>query len=172
MGFIEGIKMSEKSEHDVDALLRKNAELLGQVKILKSKLAEAQGAHEAALQVASDAQATMRKVTLEKPLEAALSPCFVAPWRVVRPLLDEFFVVEDGGADGVQIQTRVDDGEGEELALDAMLRHIQTIPDLAAMLRPASGGGASGASGGRGGVVPKSDKTEPREKVASPFGLR
>ncbi|TQM93555.1 hypothetical protein [Roseinatronobacter monicus] len=160
--------MTEKpEEYDVEGLLRKNAELLNEVKELKAKLADAQGAEAAALQAVSDAQATVRKVTLETPLEGALGGCFVAPWRVVRPLLDEHFTF-DMGADGVsEIKTL----SGEVVALDGLMQHVQTIPDLAAMLRPPSGGGASGGNNA-GRVVRSEEKPEPKPKVASPFGIR
>lgn len=157
--------MSEEPKHDIDGLLRKNAELLGEVKELKAKLAEAEGATQAALQAASDAQAAMRKVALEKPLEGVLGGAFVAPWRVVRPLLDEHFTINMGADDLAEIKTL----SGEVVALDAMMQHVQTIPDLAAMLKPPSGGGASG-SGGRSFEIDR--KPEPKPKVASPFGIR
>lgn len=86
---------------------------------------------------------------------------------MVRPLLDEYFTFDAGADEGARIKTRVEDGAGEVVAFDALLRHVQTIPDLAAMLRPPSGGGASG-----GRAIEMQDKAKPREKVASPFGLR
>lgn len=150
--------------HDVDGLLRKNAELLGEVKELKAKLQEAEGAREAALQAASEARGAMRRVALERPLEGVLGRAFVAPWRVVRPLLDEHFAFDMGADDVAEIKA----ASGEAVALDDLLQHVQAIPDLAAMLKPPSGGGASG--GGRSIAV--QDKPKSREKVASPFGLR
>lgn len=156
--------MTDQVTHDVDGLLRKNAELLAEVKALKAKITEADSARETALQAASDAQATMRKVALERPLEAALGGAFVAPWRVVRPLVEEHFSFGMGADDVAEIKTQ----SGEAVALADLMGHVQTIPDLAAMLRPASGGGASG---GRSGTEAQ-DKAKPPEKVASPFGLR
>jgi len=163
--------MSDEQEHDVDGLLRKNAELLAEVKSLKAKVAEIEGARDEALQAASDAQDTVAKVTLEKPLEAVMGGAFVAPWRVVRPLLDEHFVFDAAADDGAQIKVRAEDGEGEAVALDAIISHVQAIPDLAAMLKPPRGGGASG--GRVGDRDPERGKaSEKTEQVASPFGLR
>jgi cell division septum initiation protein DivIVA len=158
--------MSE--EHDVDGLLRKNSELLAEVKGLKAKVAEVEGERDEALQASSDAQDAMRKVTLEKPLETVLSGAFVAPWRVVRPLLDEHFVFDATADEGAQIRVRAEDGEGEAVALDGLMQHCQTIPDLAAMLKPASGGGASGGLD----MDRATAKKDAKPKVASPFGIR
>lgn len=164
-GFSDGAKMTDGAkEHDVDGLLRKNAELLGEVKELKAKLAEAEGARDAALQAASAAQATMRGVALERPLEGALGGAFIAPWRVVRPLLDEHFTFGMGEGQIAEIKTL----SGEAVALEGIMGHIQAIPDLAVMLKPASGGGAVGSV--RNYTI--DGKAEPKPKVASPFGIR
>ena len=161
-----GQKMTDGAkEHDVEGLLRKNAELLGEVKELKTKLQEAEGAREAALQAASDARGAMRRVALERPLEGVLGRAFVAPWRVVRPLLDEHFTIDMGSGDVAEIKTL----SGELVTLDKLMQHVQTIPDLAAMLKPPSGGGASGGRGHSGEIE---RKPEPKPKVASPFGIR
>lgn len=157
--------MSEEPKHDVDGLLRKNAELLGEVKEFKAKLQEAEGAREAALQAASEARGAMRRVALERPLEGALGRSFVAPWRVVRPLMDEHFTFDMSADDVAQIKTL----SGEAVVMDDLLKHVQAIPDLAAMLKPPSGGGASGS----GGCMERAEKkSEPKPKVASPFGIR
>lgn len=156
-------------KHDTDGLLRKNAELLAEVKSLKGKLAEMEGERDAALQTSSEAQDAMRRVAVERPLETFLGGAFVAPWRIVRPMLDEHFVIGIGGGDEAEIKTRTDDGEGEAVALNALFDHVQTIPDLAAMLRPPKGGGAGGSWGDR---ISKEAQEKPRQKVASSFGLR
>lgn len=159
--------MTDEPKHDVDGLLRKNAELLAEVKEMKAKLQEAEGAKQAAQEAASEAQATMRTVALERPLEGVLGCAFVAPWRVVRPLLDEHFTIEMGEGQVAEIKTLT----GEAVALDDLMQHVQTIPDLAAMLKPPSGGGAIGA-GGRSRMESTEKKPEPKPKVASPFGIR
>lgn len=158
-------KTDDKTEHDVDGLLRKNAELLAEVKDLKGRLQEAEGATHAAQEAASQAQATMRTVALERPLEGTLGGAFVAPWRVVRPLLDEHLTIEMGEDHQAEIKT----ASGEAVALDDLKRHVQTIPDLAAMLKPAIGGGATG---GQDPDRATTSKPEPKPKVASPFGIR
>lgn len=158
-------KTDDKTEHDIDGLLRKNAELLAEVKDLKAKLQEAEGATQAAQEAASDAQATMRAVALERPLEDVLGGAFVAPWRVVRPLLDEHLTIEMGEDHKAEIKT----ASGEAVALDGLMQHLQTIPDLAAMLKPASGGGAAG---GQDMDRATTTKPEPKPRVASQFGIR
>lgn len=157
------------NEHDVDGLLRKNAELLAEVKTLKAKIADTEGERDSAKQAAGEAQDAMRRVAVEKPLEQALGGAFVAPWRVVRPLLDEHFAIGLGADDVPDIKTIVTEGDGEAVGLTELMAQVQTIPDLAAMLRPPSGGGARGGDGRDG---PATVKTEPKEKVASTFGLR
>jgi len=86
--------MSDGTNHDVDGLLRKNAELLAEVKGLKAKVAEVEGERDAATGDAAMAREVARQVSIERPLEGVLGGAFVAPWRVVRPLLDEHFQFE------------------------------------------------------------------------------
>jgi hypothetical protein len=138
--------MSE-DQNDITGLMRKNAELLAEVKALKGRLQEADSAREAALQAASDAQATMRRVALETPLEGALASRFVVPWRIIRPMLDDYFAFD---------------------TLADLPGQIATIPDLAALLHPPRGGGAPGSAGNRDFDA----KPKAPEKIASPFGLR
>ena len=154
------------NKHDIDGLLRKNGELLSEVKGLKAKLGEIEAERDTARSDADAAQAMTRSVSLERPLEAALGSAFVAPWRIVRPLLDEHFTF--GLSDDGNAVVTMGNGEGETVSLAEIGSSLSTIPELAAMLRPPKGGGATGSAGGTSGHNPEK---EPR-KVASPFGLR
>lgn len=158
--------MDQKSDHDVDGLLRKNAELLGQVKTLKARIGELEAERDAAQVSAQTATETMRRVQLDDPVQQALDKAFVAPWRVMKPLLDEHFdfALGDDGKPEIKIK-----GNGEVVTLDGIIAAMATIPDLAAALRPPSGGGARG-SGARDILPP--DGHDTRRAVASQFGLR
>lgn len=156
--------MTEENKHDVDGLLRKNAELLAEVKSLKANLAEIETERDAALADSEAANATVRQIAVETPIEDEFGQAFVAPWRVVRPLLDEHFdfAISDQGA--ISIKSK----DGEELSLETMRAELSAIPDLAAMVKPARGGGAKSAS--QGGV--HNGEAVKQKKVASPFSLR
>ena len=157
--------MSETQEHDVDGLLRKNAELLAEVKTLKSKITALEGERDTAKAEADTAQATMRKTLLDDPLERELGEAFSLPWRHMRPLVEEHFSFALGD-DGKPVATPA--AGGDPVVLAEVKGAFAAIPDLAVALRPAKGGGATG---GAGRHVPEPEKAS-REKVASPFGLR
>lgn len=157
--------MTEKQEHDVDGLLRKNAELLGEVKGLKAKVAEIEAERDGARAEAQAAQDTMRRVQLDEPLEQAVGGAFVAPWRIMRPMIEEHFEVALGEDGKPQIKAKA---SGEAVALAGLLQAMQTVPDLAAAMRPPSGGGARGSHAGD--LSERQPKAQP--KVASSFGLR
>lgn len=83
----------------------------------------------------------------------------------MRPLVEEHFDIALGEDGKPQIKAK-DSGEG--VALGEMLGAMQAVPDLATALKPPRGGGA------RGSHEPsdRDAKDRPRQKVASPFGLR
>ena len=157
--------MTEKQEHDVDGLLRKNAELLGEVKALKAKVAEIEGERDGARAEAQEARETMRRVQLDEPLEQVLGGAFVAPWRIMRPLVEEHFDAVLGEDGRPQITAKA---SGEAVAMGGMIAAMQAVPDLAAALRPPRGSGARGNNG----HDPHEPQAKPQAKVASPFGLR
>jgi hypothetical protein len=154
-----------EAKHDVDALLRKNAELLGELKAAKARLAEVEAEREAARGEAQAARDTMRRVQLDEPLEQALGGAFVAPWRIMRPLVEEHFEV---GLDGDGKPQVVAKANGEAVPIGSMFAAVMAVPDLAAAMRPARGGGARGNDG----PDPHGPQAKPQAKVASPFGLR
>jgi cell division septum initiation protein DivIVA len=157
--------MSDEQEHDVEALLRKNAELLGEVKALKAKVAELEGERDSANDDSSQAQAAMQKLLLDDPLERTFGEAFSLPWRYMRPVIEEHFTFALG--DGKPLATPV--AGGDPIDLEAAFQAVFTIPDLAAALRPARGGGAKGSHG-----LPRiePEKQDAPRKVASQFGLR
>lgn len=128
--------MDKPEQHDIDGLLRKNAELLGELKTAKARITELEAERDGARAEAEEAAAAFRRVKLDEPLEAAIGQAFVLPWRMLRPVFDEHFdaALDDEGAP--QITARA---TGEAVPMDALLREVQTIPDLAAALRPVSG---------------------------------
>lgn len=156
----------KRDEHDVDGLLRKNAELLAEVKKLKQRITDLEGERDAAEAKAEEAAQTMRRVQLDEPLEQAVGGAFVAPWRVMRPLVEEHFDVSLG-EDGKPSIVRKESGEA--VPLDGMLRAMQEIPDLAAAIRAPSGGGARG---GKGNGERLEDAPPAKRKVAPQYGLR
>jgi hypothetical protein len=159
--------MADDPKHDVDALVRKNAELLGEVKALKARVTELEGERDAANDGAAQANAAMQKMMLDDPLEREVGNLFSIPWRHIRPLVEEHFTFTLGD-DNKPVATPV--AGGDALPIDGLMSHFIAIPDLAvALIRP-RGGGASGSNGTRVYDPPKPDET-PR-KVASQFGLR
>lgn len=160
-------EQTKDTQHDTEGLMRKNAELLAEVKKLKARIADLEGERDAAQERAEAAQATMRRVQLEEPIEAALGEAFRLPWRIVKPLVEEHFAFELG-EDGKPQVTAVATGEAVEMA--GLVAEMAAIPDLAAAMRPPSGGGAKGNDGGMRDAATEA-RAKP-EKVASPFGLR
>lgn len=157
--------MAEAQVHDAEALIRKNAELLGEIKGLKAKIATLEQERDAALQSAETSGATMRKVLLDDPLERTLGQVFSLPWRHMRPLLEEHFefaLGDDGKPTG-----KAKSG-GEAMTLDEVRAAFAAIPDLAVIMRPAQGGGAKGMDRP---VEHRSEKLT-EAKVAPSFGLR
>ncbi|HDR28854.1 hypothetical protein [Rhodovulum sp.] len=157
---------NEEQGHDVHGLLRKNAELLGELKAAKAKVAELEAERDAALAKAAEAEATMRQTLLDAPVERTLGEAFSLPWRHMRPAIEEHFTFALG-EDGKPVATPTDGGE--PVPLDQVTRMCASIPDLAVALRPAQGGGAR--SSGEHVADPDAGKPRP-ESLAGPFGLR
>ncbi|WP_295047483.1 hypothetical protein [uncultured Paracoccus sp.] len=160
------VVMANDGGHDVEGLLRKNAELLGEVRSLKGRIGEIERERDEALQAAETAKDAMLRLQLEEPVEQALSGAFVAPWRVMRPLLDEHleFALTEEGRPEIKVRS-----SGEVLPQDGLMGFVATIPDLAAALKPPSGGGARSVGEDSGGVAPRKPEHRP---VARQFGLR
>jgi hypothetical protein len=158
---------SEKTEHDVDGLLRKNAELLSELKAARTRIAELEAERDSAQADAQVARDVMRRVQLEEPLEQALGQAFVAPWRIMRLLLDEHFDFALGEDGKPHITAKA---TGEAVPLTGMVAAAASIPDLAAAVRPPRGGGALGND--RGSSLANVPQQKPKPKVAQTFGLR
>jgi hypothetical protein len=160
--------MTKENEHDVEGLLRKNAELLGEVKTLKARVAELEGTTREAQTSAEASAARLRALMLDEPLERDLAASFVIPWRVTRPLLEEHFDFALGD-DGRPVVTRKNGGE--PVAFGEIFDALGTIPDLAALVRPARGAEERGHT--RIPTRRREDDNKQQEVVgASPFGLR
>jgi hypothetical protein len=156
-----------EAKHDIDGLLRKNAELLGELKAARARIAEHESERDAARADAQTARDTMRRVQLEEPLEQALAGAFTVPWRIMRLLLGEHvdFALGDDGKPSITAK-----GTGEAVPLSGMIAAMATIPDLAAALRPPRGGNALGND--RGSSLPDVSQPKAKPKVAQAFGLR
>jgi len=155
---------------NVDGLVRKNRELLGEVKTLRAKLVEMTAARDAL-------SASYGKVTLDQPLQEMLAKVSPFPPRFTRPMIEEHFsfVLGDDG----QVQVRDKTGqpvqvEGREALFTEgdMRAALAAIPEMHKIVygNQSSGGGAPGGAGRDYQSAPK--KPEPKPKVASPFGLR
>ncbi len=160
--------MTKETEHDAEGLLRKNAELLGEVKTLKARVAEMEGDTREAQAAAEASASRLRALMLDEPLERDLAPRFVIPWRVTRPLLDEHFDFALGD-DGRPVVTRKDGGV--PVPFGEIFDALNTIPDLAALVRPARGAEERGST-----RIPARRREEDNKQQevagASPFGLR
>lgn len=155
-------------EEELEAVKRKNAELLGEVKGLKAKITGLEEERDAASGRADKAEATMGKVLLEDPIERGIAPRFVVPWRVVRPLIAEHFdfALNDEGKPMATTK-----GETPEtLDLEGVLEAMQTIPDLAASMRLPQGDGGRAPRSDQTGRTPPAQQ-EPARQTAR-FGLR
>lgn len=156
-----------KTEHDVDGLLRKNAELLADIKKLKGRIAEIEGERDTAVQEAEAVRGTLHRVQLDEPIEAALADAFRLPWRIVRPLVEEHFSFELG-EDGKPVVTAKETGDA--VSLGEIMGEMASIPDLASAMRPPTGGGTRGREGGDG---MSSTAPAPKGKTVAPgLGLR
>jgi hypothetical protein len=156
-----------ETKHYIDGLLRKNAELLGELKAAKARIAELEAERDSARADAQTARETMRRVQLEEPLEQALAGAFTGPWKIMRPLLGEHFTFELGDDGKPAIAAK---STGEAVPLSGMIAAMATIPDLAAALRPPRGGGALGND--KGSSLADVPQPKPKPKVAATFGLR
>jgi hypothetical protein len=163
----------EQTEHNVEGLLRKNAELLAEIKTLKGRVASLEGERDASNTARDDAQAEVRRVTLDEPLENTVASMFSVPWRVMRSVVEEHFKfsLDEGG------KPVLSDVDGNPVSLgdrnatftpDDLRRVMMAVPDLAATMRPPQGGGAQGGTQNGGG---KTIATPPK-KVATQLGLR
>ena len=162
--------MSEQRtvEDELEAVKRKNAELIGEVRGLKEKIAGLEQERDAAAGRADEAKNTMDRVLLEEPLERGIAPRFVVPWRVVRPLVAEHFdfALND---EGKPVATTKGE-KPETLDLEGVLLRMNEIPDLAASMRKPMGDGSAGNTGTRGSHAPQ--PKPPAPQPGPRFGLR
>ncbi|PVA11546.1 hypothetical protein DC366_00820 [Pelagivirga sediminicola] len=163
----------ENDEHNVEGLLRKNAELLADIKTLKGRVATLEAERDAAQEARDTANAEVQRVKLDEPLENSVASMFSVPWRIMRPVIEEHFKF-DLGEDGKPVFSDIEGnpvslGERDAVfAPDDLRQAMMAVPDLAAAMRPPRGGGARGNDGGVSPTPVKSGS----EKVAPRLGLR
>ncbi|KIN72787.1 hypothetical protein [Sulfitobacter guttiformis] len=163
----------QNTEHNIEGLLRKNAELLADIKTLKGRIATLEGERDAANTARDDATANVQRVMLDEPLENTVASMFSVPWRVMRSVVEEHFKLslDESG------KPMLSDVDGNPVSLgdrpanftpDDLRQAMMAVPDLAATMRPPSGGGAPGSNGASATATPP----QKAEKVAPRLGLR
>lgn len=173
--------MSEdNTKHDVQGLIAKRDELLGEVKRLKARVAELEGERDAAQLRADGAEADLKRVRLDDPVESVLGDLFTIKLRHALPEVKDhfdFLLGDDGGVrfttkEGEAVKIR-DGGKEREASFNAndirqaLIEHGGFDEILRA---PGVGGGGkqpgSTSSGGQAA------QAKPDRKVATQFGLR
>lgn len=163
----------KNEEHNVEGLLRKNAELLDEIKTLKGRIVTLEDERDAAQSARDSANAEVQRVMLDEPLKDSVASMFSVPWRIMRPIIEEHFKFALGD-DGNPVLSDLEGNPvslGErsaEFAPEDLRQVMMAVPDIAATMRPPQGGGARG-NDGRVSIPPA--KSEP-EKVAPKLGLR
>ena len=168
--------MSEEKD-DIQGLIAKRDELLGEVKKLKAKVAELEAERDTANARADTAEGDLRRVRLDDPVEAMLGDLFTIKLRHALPEVRDHFdftLGEDGAV-------RFTDKEGQPVTLVQDQREAGfTADDIRKALiehggfdeilrAPGVGGGGKPPNSGGQGVQSAPQKPE---KVAPAFGLR
>jgi|GEM_PF-4646573 len=170
----------DDKKDDVQALIAKRDELLGEVKKLKARLADLEGERDTAVARADTAEADLRRVRLDDPVEQIMGDLFTIKLRHALPeVKDHFdFALDDDGA--VKFTTK--DGEPVKITEGGKEREAGfTAEDIRAALTehggfdeilraPGVGGSGKPPASTSGAVA--SDRAEKGGKVAPAFGLR
>src|SRR6056297_1082184 len=103
----------DDKKDDVQGLIAKRDELLGEVKKLKAKVADLEGERDAEKTRADTAEADLRRVRLDDPVEQIMGDLFTIKLRHALPeVKDHFdFVLGDDGA------VRFTDKDGEPVKI-------------------------------------------------------
>ena len=168
------------ADDETDGLVEKNRELLGEVKKLKARVKELEDDLGAEKGRADTAEAEVKRITLDGPVEAVLGDLFAVKLKYVLPDVKEHFDFVPGDDGAVRFVTA--EGEPVEITDRDGKREAQfTARDVRTALEAhggfdevlkAAGSGGSGkppGSSGNGTIQPPSNdgtKVEPR------FGLR
>ncbi len=151
---------------DTAALLAKRDQLLGELKALKTRLAETEAECDAWKGKATTADDRLRRFKIDDPLEDLASHMFGIPTRFAVQMLRDHFAFELG-EDG---QVTVRDKAGAELPFtaEAIATAAEAVPELAEHFRkaegPAPGGGSRRPRGTRASA--------PAKPVSPALGLR
>lgn len=172
--------MAEDNKDDVQKLLAKRDELLGEVRTLKARVAELEGERDGAVARADTADAEVKRLCLDDPVADVLGEMFAVKLKYVLPDIEEDFAFalgDDGqvtftGKDGAAVQV----GEaGKEREAGFNADDIRAALEAhggfdGVLLSQAKGGGGKQPGRGATGLSPQEPKKA--QKVAPDFGLR
>lgn len=171
----------DDTSHDVQGLIAKRDELLGEVRKLKARVAELEGDVSAAVARADTAEADLRRVRLDEPVAHVLGDLFAINLRHALPEVKDHFDFALGDDGNVRFTTKdgspvtIKDGAKEReagfSAADIRAALIQH-GGFDEILRAPGVGGSGKPPGSGGGSHVASVPAKKAEKVAPAFGLR
>lgn len=166
--------MSGQEQVDLSGLTAKRDELLGEVRKLKTRVTELEGERDDAAKRADEAEAEVKRVTIDEPVNSLLADLFTVPLKYVRDGLEEHFQFKPGDDGKLQFLTATGDpvkieDRSAEFTQDDVHKVLQGLGQFDEVLRGsmATGGGAPG--GGRSGIDQEAKKPP---RVAPQLGLR
>ena len=167
-------------EDDVQKLLAKRDELLAEVKALKAQKAELETQAATERERAEAAEAEVKRVRLDEPVQEVLGDLFTVKLKYVLPDIEEAFAFQIGEA-GVEFRTK--DGEPVKITEGGKEREAAFTPQDVRAALEAHGGFdevlRAGGVGGAGkppafgsGAAPAEPERKTDQAVAPAFGLR
>lgn len=172
--------MADGDKDDVQKLLAKRDELLGEVKKLKGRVADLEGERDAAQERADTAEADLRRVRLDDPVEHMLGDLFTIKLRHALPEVKDHFDFALGDDGAVKFTTK--DGEPVKITEGGKEREAGfNAKDIGAALSEhggfdeilrAPGVGGSGKPPSSSSVRSGGGEGKKSDSVAQPFGLR
>lgn len=168
------------ADDETEGLVNKNRELLGEVKTLKARVKDLEDHLGAEKGRADAAEAEVKRITLDEPVEAVLGDLFAVKLKYVLPDVKEHFdfVLGDDGAvrfvtaDGkpVEIEDRGGKREAQFSAADVR-KVLEAHGGFDAVLISSHKGGSGKPPGSTyNGAQPPT--TTPPKKLEQKFGLR
>ena len=170
----------DDKKDDVQGLIAKRDELLGEVKKLKARVADLEGERDAAQGRADTAEADLRRVRLDEPVEQIMGDLFVVKLRHAMPEVKDHFDFALGDDGAVRFTTKegepvkiTEGGKEREAAFTAgdIRKALAEHGGFDEILR-AEGVGGSGKPPGSASSGVSSAPVQKGEKVAPAFGLR